>query len=151
MPFFGMSRSPTKRHANGVVERLAALVPETAAQDVRAEHPTLGPQERLEQVELARRELHRAPGSADRAPAGVELEVAAFEHGRRRAGTPSGERSQPGAELGEHDRLDQVVVRAEVEAVDQLVRRVGRGQHEDARLGAAGDEAPADLVAVQNR
>jgi len=72
------------------------------------------------------------------------------EDRRGRASAAPRERPQPGAELSEHDRLDQVIVGAQVEAAHQLVGRVRCRQHQDPRVGAASDEPPTDLVAVHH-
>jgi hypothetical protein len=51
-------------------------------------------------------------------------------------------------ELGERERLGQVVVGAQREPVDQVVERPRRREHEHLRVGLLGGERPADVVAV---
>ena len=52
----------------------------------------------------------------------------------------------PGDELGESERLAEVVVRAELQPVDPVLDFCGGGEHEDAGSGAG--ESATDLVAV---
>ena len=56
-----------------------------------------------------------------------------------------------GDQLGERERLGQVVVGAEAEAVDPVFDRVRGGQHQHPRARPARDQRPADLVAVEPR
>ena len=51
-------------------------------------------------------------------------------------------------QLGEPERLDQVVVGAGVEAGDDVELLVAGGEDEDGQLGAGGAQAAADLDAV---
>ena len=58
------------------------------------------------------------------------------------------ERAQPRHELGERERLDEVVVGAAVEAGDAVLDRVARGEHEHGRPDAVVAQPAADLEAV---
>ena len=51
------------------------------------------------------------------------------------------DRDLPGV-LGEVERLGQVVVRAQAQALDPVAHRPGRGEHQDPALGPAGGGAP---------
>ena len=55
---------------------------------------------------------------------------------------------QAGDELGEAERLGQVVVGAERQALDELVGRARGGEHQDLRARLLGGQGPADHVAV---
>ena len=68
---------------------------------------------------------------------------------RRRGRRPARERPHAGDELGEHERLAEVVVRAQLQAVDPVIDLRGGGEHEDPRAGAG--ERPAHLVTVHHR
>ena len=87
----------------------------------------------------------------DGAGGGVELEVARLEHGRALERPAARERAQPRDELGERERLDEVVVGAAVEAGDAVLDRVARGEHQHGRPDAVGAQPPADLEAVDAR
>ena len=56
--------------------------------------------------------------------------------------------AQPRAQLAQREGLDQVVVGAGVEALDAVVDRVARGEHEHRGAVAGLAHAPADLEAV---
>ena len=72
-------------------------------------------------------------------PAGLERAVAA---------RPPQERVQPREQLGERERLRQVVVAAGVEAGEPVGERVARGQEEHGRVDAAGAQRLADVAPV---
>ena len=74
------------------------------------------------------------------------MSAAGDHRGRGRAA--AGERADPGDEFGERERLGQVVVGAEVEAVHPVAHRARRGQHQDAGLRRRADQRGADRVAV---
>ena len=61
------------------------------------------------------------------------------------------ERAQARDELGEGERLAQVVVGAEGEALDALGDGGRGGEHEDPRRALLADEPAADVVAVDDR
>ena len=55
------------------------------------------------------------------------------------------QRPQPGQQLRDLERLGQVVLRARVEALDPVVQRAARREHEDGRENPAGPQ-PGDQV-----
>ena len=63
---------------------------------------------------------------------GVEPDVAPDQDRRAGGLVASGERVDPRDELGEGERLGQIVVGAEAEAVDPVLDRARRGQYEHA-------------------
>jgi hypothetical protein len=107
--------------------------------------------ERLEQRDLARREddLGRA------APRAVRSRVEPQAPGREHRGPPARraphERPQPREQLGEGERLRQVVVGARVEPAHAVLDGVARGEHDDRRPDARGAHPPARLDAVHVR
>ena len=83
------------------------------------------------------------------AGAEVEREVAEAEDLALRAGPAPEERPQPGQQLGQRERLDEVVVGAGVETLHTVVDGVAGGQHEDRRVVAGRPQPPADGQAVE--
>ena len=81
-------------------------------------------------------------------PGTIDGEVGAPQD-RRRGRRPARERPHTGYELGEHERLAEVVVRAELQAVHTITDLRGGGEHEDPRAGAG--ERPAHLITVHHR
>ena len=77
----------------------------------------------------------------------IEGEVVVSQD-RRRGRCPSREGHDPGDELGESERLTEVVVRAELQPVDPMLDFCGGGEHEDAGAGAG--ESPTHLVAMHD-
>ena len=78
----------------------------------------------------------------------IQLQAAAAEDRGQGALGAAGQGVHPGHELVEREGLGQVVVRPQAEALDAVLDRAGRGQHQDAAERALSDELPADLVAV---
>ena len=70
---------------------------------------------------------------------------------RQRDRRPAPERPHARDQLGELERLGEVVVGAELEALDAVADRAGRGQHQHPRLAVLGDEPAADQIAVHAR
>jgi len=81
----------------------------------------------------------------------VKRDPRPLEHRRQRGPCPAAERTHPRDELGEGERLGEVVVRAEVKAVHPVPDPGRRGQHQHAGLPARGEDPTADLVAVHER
>jgi hypothetical protein len=67
------------------------------------------------------------------------------ERGRRLGAAAPEERADPGHQLGEGERLHQVVVGARVEAQHPILHRVSGGQDEHRELPALRAERPQDL------
>ena len=78
----------------------------------------------------------------------IEPQVADREHGRPLDVAAAHERAQPREELGERERLRQVVVRARVEAGDPVLDRVARGEHQHGRPDPGLAQRAARLEAV---
>ena len=81
----------------------------------------------------------------------VQLEVADLQHGRTLARTAPQQRPQPGGQLGEGERLDQVVVGAGVETAHPITHAVARGEHQHRRPALARTQLAAYLEAVEQR
>ena len=81
-------------------------------------------------------------------PGAVDGEVTAAQD-RRRGRRPARQRPHARDELGEHERLAEVVVRAQLQPVDPVLDLGGGGEHEDPRAGAG--ERPAHLVTMHDR
>ena len=99
-----------------------------------------------EQPELGRRQGHRGP-SPNAAWATGSSRSAADSTARSVAGAPQ-ERRRPGHELGERERLREVVVAAGVEAGEPVGERVARGQEQHGRPDPLRAHGLADVAAV---
>ena len=58
------------------------------------------------------------------------------------------QRADARQQLGERERLDEVVVGAAVETCDAVLQRVARGEHQDRRLHALAAQRRQDLQAI---
>src|SRR5690606_30564752 len=88
-------------------------------------------QQGLEQRRLVLRELQRALADAGDALHGVGVEPGGGDGRIGRALAPAQQRTYAGVELLERKRLDQVVVGAQVQALDLVARRLAAGQDQD--------------------
>ena len=80
--------------------------------------------------------------------AGIQPQVAHLEHRRALDRATPHQRPQPCEELGERERLRQVVVGPRIETRDAVVDRVARGEHEHRCPDAVLADPAADLEAV---
>ena len=118
-------------HDLGIV--LGAFGPDPAQEGLVGQDPAGALGKNAQQLELGRRQRHRAPGHGDLAPVVVDGEVPEHERGRRRA--PAQDRPDPRRELGRGEGLDDVVVGAGLErAGDGLVAPVA-GDEDDGQVG----------------
>src|ERR1039458_5397909 len=125
--------------------RVEVVSPDPLEDQVAGQHLARVPEEQLEQVELdpGERELAVAPASL--AGAGVELEVAEAQGLALFAAATAKKCAEAGEELGQCERLDQVVIRSGVEALDPVVHGVSSGEHEHRRVVLGGPHPLANL------
>ena len=87
--------------------------------------------EKLQEPELFRRQLHRASSDGDLPGSRVERDIARAQHDVALLPGPPPQRADPCGELLEGERLDQVVIRARIEAGHPVREGIPRRQHED--------------------
>ena len=143
-----MRAKPADRHLDGGGERVGVLVPDSLEQLLGRDDAAVGAEQVLEHGELLGAERQALPAAAGEAVCGVDAQVAVHERGRQGGAGAAGERPHPRDELGEGERLGQVVVGSEAEAVDAVFDRAGGGEHQDAPVASLGDERAADPIAV---
>ena len=130
--------------------RLPDLVHDPLARqsDARVGH------EQGQQVELlgAQRQLLRRPAmrAAPTGPPAARPPERAAPRSSSRSTAPQ-VRADPGQQLGEAKRLDQIVVAAGVQPGDDVELVVARRQDQDRQVRARGAQPPADLQAVDVR
>ena len=108
----------------------------------------LGAQQLLEHAELlaGQAEVDAVPGR--RPPRRVDDEPArAVQHRRRGRRGAAAEGAHARDQLGEGERLAEVVVGAELEPRDAVLQGAGGGEHEHPRERALAGQAAADVVA----
>ena len=81
-------------------------------------------------------------------PGAVHGQIAAA-HDRRRGRRPAGQRPYAGDELGERERLAEVIVRAQFQPVDPVLDIGGGREHQDPRAGTG--HRPAHPIPVHDR
>ncbi len=109
--------------------------------------------EQLQQQELGLREFDQAAAPVDLVRDRVQHEVAEAQNLRGVAVVAGAteQRPQPGLQLTQGERFDEVVIGAGLEAVDAVVDRVAGGQHQDRRAVARGAHPAAHLETVDLR
>ena len=127
------------------------LVPHPLEQLLGRHGRSVGGHQDLQDRKLLAGQLDLGAGTGQPPPCGVELELGVAQNrGPARAGPP-GEGLDPGHELGEAEGLGQVVVGAERQAVDHVLERPRRGQHQDPGLGPLTPHGAAHVVTVHAR
>src|SRR5215213_974748 len=102
----------------------------------------------FEQLELTGGELERDVGPRDVASRRDHHEIVELQDFRIRRQRATEQSPNPGEELVEGKRLDQIVVRAGVQPLDTR-RYIGSpGEHQDRQLTIPGAQATANLDAV---
>jgi hypothetical protein len=136
------------RHPDHVGERVDVLVPRLLQQPLGRHDRALGPQQLLQHQELLVAQAERAAVAGRLAAGRVEPDAVPLQHRRGGPVRPAGQRANPGDQLGQGERLGQVVVGAQLQTGHPVGEVAGGGQHQDAGQRAAGDQPAADLVAV---
>ncbi len=136
------------RDLDGVGERIRLLIPHVLEQLLGGHDPPLRGQEHFEHAELLVRQWETPISPVGHALGGVQDQVAVPEHRRVRGLGPPRERADPGDEYGKVEGFGQVVVRAQRQAVHQVLGGGGRGQQQDSALAPGGQQFGAHLVSV---
>src|SRR5690348_13015726 len=132
-----------------VRDREGVIAPHLVEQLLAGDHQALVAHEVLEQLELALGEVDPPLPARDLVRVGVEHEVADAQR-RHAARRPAAQqRAHACQQLLALERLDEVVVSADVEALDAGLQRVARGEDQDRHLVAALAQAAGDVHAVE--
>ena len=140
------------------VERLGraepVLVPDVGHQVLARDHPAGVAHQPHEQVELLAREVERRAVEHDAACAGIEPQPADLHRRLERRGRVAAAAAQHRADARDHlggaERLDHVVVGAQLEADDPVRLGAARGEHDD-RDRRLAPQLAADLAPVAVR
>ena len=131
-----------------VVNGLVASSHTRCEQFLGRDRPSLGGEQALQHGEFLVGQRQRPPAPGGGAPGGVQAQVAvAQDRGRRGAGA-AGQGLDAGDQLGEVERLGQVVVGPEAEPLHPVLDRPGRGEHQDPARRPLGGQGAADVIAV---
>ena len=102
-------------------------------------------QQIFEQVELAGGELDRPIAADDAARDEVDLQVARLQPKHVRRPAAAEHRADAREQLGQRERLDQIIVGAQVQPAHPIVDAVARGQDQHRRLDLALPQRLQDL------
>src|SRR5215212_4811797 len=138
-------------HLDRVRDRERVVAPDLVEQLLAGDHQPLVAHQVLEQLELALGQLDRALAAMHLVRVRVEGEVADAQRGHPARRPAPQQRAQPREQLLALERLDEVVVGADVEPLDARVERVAGGQHEDGRVVLVLAQASRDVDAVHPR
>ena len=105
--------------------------------------------EDVEQVELAARERELAAGARGDVAPRVDDDVPRHVRARPLPAAPPQQRLQPRGQLGDRERLDEVVVGARLQARHAVLDLVARGQHADGDVDPVAPQLPHDADAVE--
>ena len=146
----GLASQVADVDAQGVRGRTEVVTPDVLEDRRARQHLARVLEEQLEQQELRLRELDETLAAVDLVGDRIEDQVGEPQRLGALAivAHPAQQRPQPCLQLAQRERLDEVVVGADVEPEDTIVDRIARGQHQDRRLVAGGAHAPAHLEPV---
>ena len=134
-------------HRDGATEGIGVLVPHPLEELLGADDGAVGAEQDFQEPELLAVERDRRARPADPPAGPVEDEVS--PHGDRGVGGTSARRGvDTGHELLEGEGLGQIVVGPQIEALDPVMDRGGRRQHEDACLGGCPHQRGTHGIAV---
>ena len=118
-------------HIDDVRRRVVLVAPDGAQDLLAREHLPAVAQQVDQQLELGRRQLHRRAAAAHLAGEQVDLDVPHPQRRWRRPARATRSCARTRAtQLGQRERLDQVVHSARVEPGDAIVDLAARGQHD---------------------
>ena len=148
-----LAAQPRDVHVDHVVERRRPrrFLPDVTRQRLARHDLALVAHQEFEQLELTNGQVDRPATAQHLARDQIHLEVADREPRRIRHAAAAHQRTDAGEQFGEGERLDEVVVRAGVEAGHAVLQRVARGEDEHRRLHAALAQRAQDLKAVAPR
>ncbi len=137
-------------HVDGAQVDVGAGAPDPVEQALAAEHAARTLHQEIQQPELGGPQVHVAAGAGDAVAGAVQHDVGVFQPLVGELGPAAAQQgAQAGDQLGHGEGLDQVVVRAGVQAAHLVGVLAAGGQHQHggaAGLGA-GAQTPADLYA----
>src|SRR5262249_10079392 len=154
-----LNRSPLKlrpqsadAHVHDVASRIAGVAPHICEQLITGAHLTRMTHEMPHQDELAMRQRDFLVFHAEHAALQVEPHATRFEPSRRRRWGPILDPSpDPRDQLGDRERLRQVVDRTHLQTADLGLHVADRGQDEDTLRRICPEDTAEHLVAVQPR
>ena len=131
------------------VRVVGVVAPDLGEQLMLGEHQAALADEIREQAQLGRGQLERRARSAGQASLLVDDDVAGFDR-RAEAACPPQHSTDASEQLFERERLDQVVVGAELETAQPVLDRVARGQEDDRQI-TGGAQLPRQREPVAAR
>src|SRR6478735_7540048 len=134
-----------------VRDREGVIAPDLVEQLLPRDHKALIAHQVLEQLELALGEVDLARIARDLMRVRVQGEIADAQrgHAARRAAPQQGAHARQ--QLLALERLDEIVVGADVKTLHARLQRVAGGEHQDRRVIAVVAQALGDVDAVQAR
>jgi len=128
-------------------ERVDVLIPRLLEEVLGRHYAAIGPEQFLEHDELLARQPHRLAVASHRAAMWVQPDAGALQD--RRGGGPGSPAQclDPRHQLGELERLGEVVIGAEPKPRHPLGNGGGSGEHQDPSLDARVNQGGAHLVA----
>src|SRR5262245_17422960 len=127
---------------------LEVVFPDAVQHVVLREDPVRSPEEELEKVELARRELDFVAAAPHSAGVRIDTQLAEFERQWLAVATSTREGAEPRDEHRERERLREVVVGAEIEGFGFVEVARFRGEHQHRRPVARSAQIRAHAISV---
>jgi cobalt-zinc-cadmium efflux system outer membrane protein len=138
-------------HVDDIARSLGREIVDVLPDLVARDDLPFAKREIFEQRELARRERDYSSGAPDDSRRAIELEITDLDQVGDRLISAPNEGPQTREQLVERERFDEVVISAEVEAVDPIMHLISRRDDEDADARASGTEPAKNRQAVELR
>src|SRR4051812_19887259 len=148
---FQLSSQVGHEDLDRVGDREGVIAPDLVEQLLAADHQPLVAHQVLEQLELALREIDLPVATRDLVRIRVQRQVTHPQRGHPARWAAPQQGPQAGEQLLALERLDQIVVGADVEPLHAGLQGVARRQHEDRRVVAVVAQALGDVDAIQPR
>ena len=142
---------PADGGLHGAGERVGRFVPYPFKQFLGGDRPPVRGEQAFKHGEFLGGQRQATPGADRDAACRIQAQVTVFESGGQRGGGAPAQGPDAGHQLGEIKRLGQVVIGAQVEALDPFPDRPGRGEHQHPGRGPAVGQGAADVVAGHAR
>src|SRR3954452_6979249 len=134
-----------------VRDRERVIAPHLIEQLLAGDHQALVAHQVLEQLELALREVDLTAVARNLVRVRVEREIADAQRGHAARRAAPEQRAHACEQLLAFERLDEVVVGADVQALHARLQCVACGEHQDRRVVPVVAQATGDIEAVQPR
>jgi len=146
-----LTPEPVHEYFDGVGTDFIGHAIQAIGKLIFADHPACAQQQSFQQRHLPRGQIQRIFAHESTTCSRIEGEGAMIDACSGHGLGPAHQGAYTGFELGELERLDQIVVSADIQTVYAIDDTVARGQNQHRNVGCASPETTKHLQAIQAR